>query len=826
MSNRYPGGFITLDEPTVNSSSAKGVWTLDQQADYQGQGVWPTSTYQISRSLRFNSADSAYLSRTFSAGNRKTWTWSGWVKRSKLTGSFYFFCGNSALSDAGFLGITFEGNDRLEIGGWSTVWRSTTAVYRDVSAWYHIVVALDTTQATANNRVKVYVNGSEVTSFVTLNNPTQNADLGVNSAGSHYISTYNGSASDYDGYMADINFVDGQALTPSSFGETDETTGVWKPIRYAGTYGTNGFHLDFSDNTSTTTLGYDAAGSNDWTLNNFSVTAGAGNDSLVDSPTRYGDDTGAGGEVRGNYCTLNPLNVTTTNTYTNGNLDVSVAQLTSTRGTMAVASGKWYWEIVPTNSAGYFQIGICTSDNASTLPQNTSTGWFYYSPSGIKQNNGVQTSYGDTYSQDDVIGVALDIDAGKVWWSKNGVWQASGDPASGTNAAYTNVSGAITPAMTTGGAGGTHTFTANFGQRPFAYTAPSGFKALVTTNLPDPTVVQGDDHFNTVLYTGNATSRSITGVGFQPDFVWIKDRSSASWNHVLFDAVRGATYRLITNLTIAEDTGAGYGVVTAFDSDGFSIDTGGNVNNSGEAFVAWNWKANGAGSSNTDGTITSTVSANQTAGISIVTYTGNGADGATIGHGLGVAPKMVIVKIRNQAYRWMVYFQGITSDLQTLVLNSTDAVLTLVNPAWSTVDTTSSVFGLGNNGDTNGNTETYVGYCFAEVEGFSKFGSFVGNGSADGPFIYTGFRPALVILKPTSTTGDWAITDNKRQNPFNVVNGDLTPNANYAEGTFGFHDFVSNGFKTRATNPAWNTNGVTYIYMAFAENPFSTSLAR
>jgi hypothetical protein len=820
MSNRYPGGFITLDEPTVNSSSAKGVWTLDQQADYQGQGVWPTSTYQISRSLRFNSADSAYLSRTFSAGNRKTWTWSGWVKRSKLTGSFYFFCGNSALSDAGFLGITFEGNDRLEIGGWSTVWRSTTAVYRDVSAWQHIQVSLDTTQATANNRVKVYVNGSEVTSFVTLNNPTQNADLGVNSAGSHYISTYNGSASDYDGYMADINFVDGQALTPSSFGETDETTGVWKPIRYAGTYGTNGFHLDFSDNTSTTTLGYDAAGSNDWTLNNFSVTAGAGNDSLVDSPTRYGDDTGAGGEVRGNYCTLNPLNVTTTNTYTNGNLDVSVAQLTSTRGTMAVASGKWYWEIVPTNSAGYFQIGICTSDNASTLPQNTSTGWFYYSPSGIKQNNGVQTSYGDTYSQDDVIGVALDIDAGKVWWSKNGVWQASGDPASGTNAAYTNVSGAITPAMTTGGAGGTHTFTANFGQRPFAYTAPSGFKALCTTNLPEPTVLQGDDYFNTVLWDGSGASQSIATVGFAPDFVWIKSRSNAT-NHYLYDIIRGANNQLLTNATLAESTVADR--MTAFNSDGFTVGSSSEVNGSSRTYVGWNWKGGGAGSSNTDGTLSSTVSTNTTAGISIVTYTGNGTAGATVGHGLGVAPKMIIAKTRNNLGDWPVYHVSL-GNTKNLLLNTTGAESTS-SSWWNNTTPSSTVITLGNNSYINGNTYTFVAYCFAEVEGFSKFGSYTGNGSTDGVFVYTGFRPAWLLVKRSDVGDHSALLDAKRDT-YNIMGNLLLANDVSAEFYSAQLDFTSNGFKLRTTAGAYNTSSGTYIFAAFAENPFKFALAR
>ena len=825
MSNRYPGGFITLDEPTVNSSSAKGVWTLDQQADYQGQGVWPTSTYQISRSLRFNSADSAYLNRTpASAGNRKTWTWSAWVKRSKLGGG----SDRNTLFGRDNTYINFHLDDTIVINlrsidsGDVNYFMITNAVYRDISAFYHVVVVLDTTQATASNRLKLWINGVQVTSFSNTGytSASQNYEAAVNTASAHYIGALDGPSNFVNGYMADINFIDGQALTPSSFGEVNETTGVWKPIRYAGSYGTNGFHLDFSDNTSTTTLGYDAAGSNDWTLNNFSVTAGAGNDSLVDSPTPYGTDTGAGGEVRGNYCTLNPLNVTTTNTYTNGNLDVSVAQLTSTRGTMAVASGKWYWEIVPTNSAGYFQIGICTSDNASTLPQNTSTGWFYYSPSGIKQNNGVQTSYGDTYSQDDVIGVALDIDAGKVWWSKNGVWQASGDPASGTNAAYTNVSGAITPAMTTGGAGGTHTFTANFGQRPFAYTAPSGFKALCTTNLPEPTVLQGDDHFNTVLWDGSGASQSIATVGFAPDFVWIKSRSNAT-NHYLYDIIRGANNQLLTNATLAESTVADR--MTAFNSDGFTVGSSSEVNGSSRTYVGWNWKGGGAGSSNTDGTLSSTVSTNTTAGISIVTYTGNGTAGATVGHGLGVAPKMIIAKTRNNLGDWPVYHVSL-GNTKNLLLNTTGAETTS-SSWWNNTTPSSTVITLGNNSYINGNTYTFVAYCFAEVEGFSKFGSYTGNGSTDGVFVYTGFRPAWLLVKRSDVGDHSALLDAKRDT-YNIMGNLLLANDVSAEFYSAQLDFTSNGFKLRTTAGAYNTSSGTYIFAAFAENPFKFALAR
>jgi hypothetical protein len=302
--------------------------------------------YQISRSLRFNSADSAYLSRTpASEGNRKTWTYSFWTKISKIDARNMLFEVYAGASDTDYIGLEFGINNRLTLGGGLTTWRQSTQVFRDLASFYHIVIAVDTTQATPANRIKVYVNGVEITAWSINGNPTQNADTAINSTSSHKIG--NGTGGYYNGYLADINFVDGQALTPSSFGETNETTGVWSPIRYAGSYGTNGFYLNFSNNSgvTSTTLGKDRAGSNNWTPNNFSVTAGAGNDSLVDTPTQYGTDTGAGGEVRGNYCTLNPLS-TTTGTYSQGNLRfVGASDGRQSLGTISVSTGKWYWEV-------------------------------------------------------------------------------------------------------------------------------------------------------------------------------------------------------------------------------------------------------------------------------------------------------------------------------------------------------------------------------------------------------------------------------------------------------------------------------------------------
>jgi len=443
--------------------------------------------YQISRSLRFNSADSAYLNRTpASAGNRKTWTWSGWVKRTQLGTFQTLFGGGTTANDTSYAQFGFNTSDCFVILAYTFYFRISTQVFRDPSAFYHVVVTFDTTQATASNRIKLYINGSQVTSFSTSADPTLNQDLGINNNEGHEIGNHAVVAPDYyyNGYMTEINFIDGQALTPSSFGETNAQTGVWQPKAYSGSYGTNGFYLNFSDNSNTTaaTLGKDYSGNgNNWTPNGFLVSAGVNNDSLVDVPTPYGIDTGVGGTVRGNYCTWNPL-VQRWDVYTasitNGNLDtadtVGDANNPYVFGTTLVSSGKFYWEITVTaigTSAASFFIGV---DSGKTQNGATFTDWVSYSGNGSKYVGSTSSSaYGATYTTGDVIGVALDKDAGTVTFYKNNTSQ-------GAISLPTNVPMVawLSPGANSGSA------TANFGQRPFAYTAPSGFKALCTQNLP------------------------------------------------------------------------------------------------------------------------------------------------------------------------------------------------------------------------------------------------------------------------------------------------------------------------------------------------------
>jgi hypothetical protein len=793
-------------------------------------GAGAAGGYQIERSLRFNSADSAYLNRTpASAGNRQTWTFSFWTKRSTLGAEQrILFSNDNGLAHAT---IEFTSGDAVAFADYTdpspTYELTTTQLFRDVSAWYHIVAVFDTTNATSGDRMRLYVNGLRVTAFGTANYPTQNFDGYTNNNVPHGIGARIASpvGQYFNGYLTEIYMIDGSALDPTSFGEFNEDTGVWQPKAYSGSYGTNGFYLNFSDNTSTTTLGEDQAGSNDWTTNNFSVTAGAGNDSLVDTPTPYGTDTGVGGEVRGNYATLNPLDSALTG-LNNGNLNSGTsgaANWKHCRSTFAMSTGKWYWECLvsgaPDGSNGY-QTGVLTGSASLTAnPTSASTG-FYTRQSTNKYANGTLTNpYFTSTTSNDVLMFAFDADAGKMWNGKNGTWEVSGDPAAGTSENWASVPAGVFPMA--GSYGSSLNVTVNFGQRPFAYTAPSGFKALCTQNLPDPTIVDGGEYFNTVLYSGNSSAQSITGVGFQPDWIWIKSRSNGALNHALFDVLRG-TPRLDSATTVAEGE---FNQLNTYDADGFTLKNEVTVNGTGNTYVAWNWKANGSGVSNTDGTITSTVSANTDSGFSIVTYTGTGS-AATVGHGLGAVPRMIIVKNRDQADAWQVYHAANTANPETdyLVLNTTAATADAAD-RWNDTLPTSTVFSIGDGVEVNTNTENYVAYVFAAIPGYSAFGSYTGNGSADGPFVYTGFRPAFLLVKSTST-GFWVLLDSARDT-YNVVGNELYPNVSNAEATGNADvDFLSNGFKCRRSDFSGNISGETIIYMAFAENPFKISLAR
>ena len=343
---------------------------------------------------------------------------------------------------------------------------------------------------------------------------------------------------------------------------------------------------------------------------------------------------------------------------------------------------------------------------------------------------------------------------------------------------------------------------------------------MAYTTIDDPT-----QFFNTLLYTGNAadgssTTQDITGVGFQPDWVWLKSRTQAN-HHFLVDSVRGANKGLYSDLTNTENTSTDY--LKSFASDGFQVGPDGVVNANSQSYVSWNWLAGGSGSSNTNGTITSTVSANTTAGFSIVKWTGNATSSQSVGHGLGAVPKVILTKnTDNGSQPWKCYFEQV-GNAKYLQLNATDTPAT--SGVWSSTTPTSSIISISNDTGINGSGNDIIAYCFAEKQGFSKFGSYTGNGNADGPFVYLGFRPAWVMTKRTdsSTNGHWSIFDTKR-NTHNVNDLPLRANSSDAQSSIGNYafDILSNGFKPRGTNTT-NDSGGTFIYMAFAEAPFVNS---
>jgi hypothetical protein len=738
-----------------------------------------TSGYDINNSLRFRASASAYLNRTpASAGSRTTWTLSMWVKRGALGSP------TKELFTASSGGEFFFGTgDTLSLYDNSTTYLNTTQVFRDPSAWYHIILAWDTTQATNTNRIKMYVNGSQVTAFSTASYPAQNTTSSFNNNTLHNIGQYFGGGSyHFDGYMTEVNFIDGQALTPSSFGETDTTTGSWKPKAYTGTYGTNGFYLNFSDIAQTVSsnvgLGKDFSGNTNYWVTNNIYTASSTNinyDAMTDSPTLTSATVA-------NYATWNPL--INGDSATSGNLNVTND---TARGTQELLKYDAYWEITSTGGTTTAGVVSGTGTTNTTTVADTKTYGFRLTTTGTL----------------DYINIT---DGGSFTNITTGLTSQQFPYASAASA-------------TTG--------SFNAGQRPFAATPPSGFKSLNTFNLPDSTIVKGNTVMDATLYTGTGASLSVTNAGaFKPDFVWVKGRSGAT-DHALYDSVRGTTIDLVSNSTAAETTQAQG--LTAFGTSGFTVGTLAKMNTSAATYVGWQWQAGqGSTSSNTSGTITSTVSVNATAGFSVVIYTGTGAN-ATVGHGLGVAPKMIIVKNRDAADAWQVYHAANTANPETdyLVLNTTAATADAAD-RWNDTLPTSTVFSIGNGVEVNTNTEKYVAYCWAEIAGFSKFGSYTGNGSTDGPFVYTGFRPKFIIMKNSSAVFSWYNFDTARLG-YNDRNDQLYPNLSNAEDSSSGNqtiDILSNGFKIRNSTSNNNGNGNTIIYAAFAENPFKNSNAR
>ena len=781
---------------------------------------------QIQKSVRFNSVDTSYLKRTVtSEGNRQKWTWSGWVKRVKLGVYSYSLLtspnGGDGGGNNGVSSIYFANDDKIHVY-YDTISQNNSGaindiVYRDIGSWYHIVWQVDS----ANSTSKIWVNGVEQTVNVQ---PVSGYSYTMNQNG--YQMTMGIDAWDLytpsDGYMAETHFSDGQLYAASDFGYTDAQTGQWRPksgnvVKSNITYGTNGWWLDFRDSTSTTTLGYDYSGNgNHWTPHNMSVAAGAGNDCLDDTPTN-------------NFATINPLHGTSTMyDARGGNLDFNLSNNEFAISTIYLpTSGKWYAECVFTTTESG-DVGVFNPDMID-IPDGELSFDGRWSGVRYAKANGTASIYTDQsavqtgltlISNNDIVGILADRDAGTISFTINGTAKGTPVPIS----TITDSSTLAFRAARTSSGGSNVIGSFNFGQRPFSHL-PTGYRSLCSKNLATPSaaeIVRPQRHFDILTWAGNSTNgHTIDGLEFTPDVVWIKNRSE-SVGHYWVDSMRksGSDYLYFnTNDNGAEaDASARF---TSINRGGFTLPGGGTfTNSSGDNFVAWCWKAGGAAVSNSDGSITSQVSANQEAGFSVLTYTGTGSN-ATVGHGLGKAPKWVLVKRREATGNWAVYHEPSYTSGQVQL----DTTVAPSNEPWWNGQATSSVINLKTSATVNGDTSTYVAYCWAEIPGYSKFGIYRGDGSSDGPYIHLGFKPAMFIQKKFSGTGGWYIFDSKRGGS-NVDNDILLADANDAEydgASYPRLDFLANGIKWRdAGSSVHNASGAKYIYMAFAERPSGT----
>ena len=809
---------------------------------------------EIDRSLRVdqgtsNVSDGSFYYRTFSGGNKRTFTISVWFKKCYTVGNIgddtYAIIttgGGGSGSYAGRFGFTSYASDRLQfdVNNPAPTSHAKAESIRQVrdNAWYHAVFTFDSTQATESDRMKMYINGELETLHSDTVYPSQNYEVYFNNDVVHRIgaTTSYSSGADlghFNGYLAEFHFIDGTTYDASYFGYTEQQTGIWRPKRVTGlTYGTTGFYLDFKDNTSTTTIGYDKSGN----ANHFSPHDVQVSDSVPDSPTN-------------DFCMMSGLNKNTG--LSHGNLqfykwDDSSAALVFCQATMDIPNtGKWVWEHRWTGYTYTRYWGMTRRMRAQGAYLDSSAYVYYDMYNGktvsglngsvVTELTGGQTSYGDNTTRFWMM--ACDMDAMQASFYYNNTLISTiaipelPDDGKG-NYVWTWTS-------SNGGSGSTYDDRFNFGQDAtyfgavalqnnydasglgqFYNTVPDGHKCLCTKNLPPRTdvLVEPQKHFDTLLYTGNGSTLTVSGLKFQPDFVWIKVRSHSGDNHHIYDSVRGAAKSIFANTDDDEQT-SDTDRLSSFTSNGFTLGSNYRVNGDGRTFVAWCWKAGGAAVSNSDGAITSSVSVNREAGFSIVSYSGNGNSTATIGHGLGKAPKWIMTKCRTTDTQadWVVWHVGL-SDNKNVFLNQQNAETTpsyghITDPTSTLINVTKS---SGN--QTNVSGQTYISYCWTDVPGYSKFGVHTGNGDDDGTNVVTGFKPAWLLIKNISSAStDWILKDTKIATS-NVMEKALKANTTDAEASsLSSVDFLSNGFKIRNNGSFTNQSGDTYIYMAFAD---------
>lgn len=754
------------------------------------------------RSLRTRNSFQALRTPSV-AGNRKTWTFASWVKLGSDNAIRDAVAFSAALNGLNYFSLNI-GNQTLVIESvtsssrvWSIVANINRKISTDPTGWRHICLAFDSTQATATDRVKIYINGQQVNSNTyTYTAPTLNYDEPyVNNTRAQAVGSYATSGGQIDGLITESYFIDGLALIPTDFCEYNTTTGELQPKKYTGAYGTNGFYIDYRDPTTASTLVKDVSGNgNNLTPTGISVTAGGTYDSFFDYPANFDGGT----YVNGNYATLSirdsrnnwtRLDVT----YGGYTLNPSITTAYYQDSAFDLSTGKYYWEFT-TGTTGTTNCNVQLQDRFGAYlgtfnqPNNTTYGYRYDNTTGIYQ-----------YTPD-----------GTAWTTIITVSTTAGEFYA-IAVAYTNT--ALSPAFF------------NPGSRAFTYTVPTGYKATCTQNAASPPLVPSQ-YFQSTRYLGNGSARSIdntyhgvSSLAFKPDMIWIPSKNAL--NPAIWDIIQTPTFTQITSGTTPSFADAQS--ITAFNTNGFSVGTSTQVNGATDEFFAFQWRGAGSTSTNTQGSITSTVSANASAGFSVVRYTGNGTAGATVGHGLGAAPQFIMVKNMGASFDWACYWASSGANVYQ-VLNSTAAVVANIN-WWNNTTATSTVFSVGIVGATNASTANYNAYCFTSIPGYSKVGSYTGNTNV-GKFISLGFKPSWILIKSTGTA-NWVFVDANASYGQNQLYRSNNPNvANPTSTTDIQITFLTTGFLLENNSGVINTNAQTYNYVAVAETGFKFALGR
>ncbi len=762
----------------------------------QGNTKVSAGGYEIDQSILFDKTTSSRLQLTQGTPDGTSWTLSWWMKRGNLDASeMWFINGGNAYPDY----IRFETSEKIRFRIFSRgIDNTTTAVFRDPSAWYHFVANWNGSTGAYNlwqNNVSL-ISGTGSSGETYYNKSGEFFSLGSQGGGGNY----------YDGYLSEIVKLDNTVADPTSFGEYNDS-GVWVPKAYAGTYGTNGFYITGEDSAD---LGADYSGNG----NDFTSSGLTADDQRGDTPTA-------------NHATWNPLFFRRTGSYkptfADGNLYVAgKSSQVSHTGTTIASSGKHYAEFLVNNaSSSITGPGVVRTlwDGGLAQSYASNYGGSYYAANGSRKYDA--TSDSQTAPGANRVGIEVDFANNEVEYfivTSGGTKTSQGGKLTSSDGIAFDGEGIFSASLHDTSS---RNITAYFEEADWWGTPNTGYKALSTANLPTPAIADGSTAFQTTLYTGNGTAIGSGGLAvsqtenstFQPDFVWIKRRNSTV-QHALTDAVRGVTKELNSDALTAESTVAEG--LTTFGSSGFTVGSDASYNTSAAPYVAWQWLAGNGTTSNTDGSITTTTSVNQASGISIMTYTGNATAGATIGHGLGAKPGLVIAKSRSTGARWWVYHedQGATK-YGILELSNAFATSSIY---WNNTEPDSSVITLGT-GNTNVSGGSMLAYAFTEIPGFSKIGAYTGNGNANGAFIYTGFKPAWLMIKRTNSTSSWGISDTKREG-YNVDNDFIMADTTAAETTTDYVDLLSNGFKIRNSGTAVGTSGSNFVFLAFAEKPF------